>query len=116
MTNVTYQGGPTTLGDRLRHSRKAKHWTQEQLAAKAGTTQAVIQKIENGKSLRPRKIQSLSDALNVTPSWLMFGQEDAPKLDKEAIEIAKAWSSIDEPTRSLLKREIREKASSLAIA
>ena len=48
-----------TLGERLRYRRRQMGWTQEQLAVQAGTNQAVIQKIENGKSLRPRKIDEL---------------------------------------------------------
>ncbi|MES9926977.1 MAG: helix-turn-helix transcriptional regulator, partial [Candidatus Thiodiazotropha sp. 6PDIVS] len=41
-----------TLGSRLRRKRRERGWTQEELALRAGTNQAVIQKIENGKSLR----------------------------------------------------------------
>ncbi|MEJ1422089.1 MAG: helix-turn-helix transcriptional regulator, partial [Candidatus Sedimenticola sp. (ex Thyasira tokunagai)] len=42
------------ISTRLRETRKAAGLTQVQLAVRAGTIQAVIQKIENGKSLRPR--------------------------------------------------------------
>jgi hypothetical protein len=43
----------------------------------------VIQKIENGKSLRPRNIMDIAQVLNVNPAWLQFGepwaQKPAPK-------------------------------------
>ena len=53
--------------------------TQDQLAKEAGTNQAVIQKIENGKSLRPRQIMRIAEVLNVNPAWLQFGEPWADK-------------------------------------
>ena len=63
-----------SLGQRMRFMRVQKSWTQEQLAARAGTNQAVIQKIENGKSLRPRQIMQIAEVLEVNPAWLQFGE------------------------------------------
>jgi transcriptional regulator with XRE-family HTH domain len=97
-----------TLGSRLRRKRREHGWTQEELALRAGTNQAVIQKIENGKSLRPRKIDAIASVLDVNPAWLMFGEKSAPVLDEEAIEVAKAWSRLPEPIRSRIKRNIFE--------
>ena len=57
---------PGNLGQRMRQRRQEKGWTQEQLAVRAGTNQAVIQKIENGKSLRPRKIDQIAAVLDVS--------------------------------------------------
>ncbi len=68
-----------SLGNRLRMSRQEKQMTQEQLAQKSGTNQAVIQKIENGKSLRPRKIDDIAKVLEVNPAWLLFGEPYANK-------------------------------------
>jgi transcriptional regulator with XRE-family HTH domain len=55
---------------RLRETRRARGLTQMKLAALAGTTQAVIQKIENGKSRQPRIMEDLAIALEVNPAWL----------------------------------------------
>lgn len=103
-----------TLGSRLRRTRKEKGWTQEQLAQKTGTSQAVIQKIENGKSLRPRKIDRIAEVLDVSPAWLQFGTETtgptADMPDSEALEVARIWSGLDEPYRSTLKEAIMEAA------
>lgn len=99
-----------TLGERLRFRRKEIGWTQEYLAEQVGTSQAVIQKIENGKSLRPRKIDSIAQALNVSPAWLMFGERSMDLSDAEAMEVARAWSRLQEPYRSHLKNEILQKA------
>ena len=102
-----------TLADRLRSKRKEVGWTQEQLAQKVGSSQAVIQKIENGKSLRPRKIDKIAEVLGSTPAWLMFGDDGAQSLDQEAIELARAWSKLSEPHRSAHKRAIMERAAAL---
>ena len=99
-----------TLGTRLRRKRRERGWTQEELALRAGTNQAVIQKIENGKSLRPRKIDEIANVLEVNPAWLMFGEKSASVLDEEAAEVAKAWNLLPEPIRARIKHNIFEQA------
>ncbi|MCG8428840.1 MAG: helix-turn-helix domain-containing protein [Chromatiales bacterium] len=97
---------PTTLGLRMRMRRQEKGWTQEQLALRAGTNQAVIQKIENGKSLRPRKIDQIAAVLEVNPAWLMFGEKPTPTVSNEALQVAQAWEQLTEPDKSRLRQEI----------
>ena len=97
---------PTTLGGRLRMRRKELGWTQTELATMVGTSQAVIQKIENGKSLRPRILEEIAEALSVRPSWLMFGVQEVGGLEPEALELARAWSKLQEPHRSALREAI----------
>ncbi|MEJ1298405.1 MAG: helix-turn-helix transcriptional regulator [Candidatus Sedimenticola sp. (ex Thyasira tokunagai)] len=99
-----------TLGHRMRFRRQEKGWTQEQLAVRAGTNQAVIQKIENGKSLRPRKIDQIAAVLDVNPAWLMFGDELAATLPEEAMTVANEWNRIPEPDRSRIRQEIQNLA------
>ncbi len=96
----------STLAGRLRKRRKDIGWTQIQLAEEVGTSQAVIQKIENGKSLRPRILEDLATALDVLPSWLMFGVDEVPDLDREVLELARAWSNLPEPHRSAMRDAI----------
>lgn len=95
-----------SLGQRMRFMRVQKSWTQEQLAARAGTNQAVIQKIENGKSLRPRKIDTIASVLEVSPAWLMFGDESGSPLSGDAQDVADAWNRLPEPHRSRIRQEI----------
>ncbi|NKC14877.1 MAG: helix-turn-helix domain-containing protein [Gammaproteobacteria bacterium] len=95
-----------SLGQRLRARRTEVGLTQEQLAERAETTQAVIQKIENGKSSRPRKIDKIATALGVKAAWLMFGNDRFDVLDKEALEIATAWSELEESKRTELRKHI----------
>ena len=95
-----------TLGERLCYKRKQRGWTQQELAERAGTNQAVIQKIENGKSLRPRKLDDIAQALDVSPAWLQYGSEKIGGLHKDAVELALAWSRLPEPYRSVLRDAI----------
>ena len=101
----------TTLAARLRNKRRQRGWTQERLAEAAGTTQAVIQKIENGKSLRPRRIDHIASALACSPAWLMFGTTESNGLDRDAQEVGKAWAQLPEPYRSLWKERILSAAA-----
>ena len=66
--------GIENVGSRLRMVRLEKDHTQGELGDLAGTNQASIQKIENGKSIRPRMIMDLAEALGVNPAWLQFGE------------------------------------------
>ena len=100
------RGHGATLGARLRRRRKQLGWTQTELGEKVGTSQAVIQKIENGKSLRPRILEDLAFAMQVKPAWLMFGVEEAGELTDEAIELARAWARLKEPHRTAMREAI----------
>ncbi|HEX9585205.1 MAG TPA: helix-turn-helix domain-containing protein [Gammaproteobacteria bacterium] len=102
--STSRHGAP--LGSRLRSARKVKGWSQQDLANRAGTTQAVIQKIENGKSLRPRNIEAIADALDVEAAWLMFGTGESAPLSKEAIEVARVWSELSESDRKAVRETI----------
>ena len=95
-----------TLGERVRYTRHQKGWTQDQLAMHAETNQAVIQKIENGKSLRPRKIDKIAEVLGVNPAWLMFGEEQAISLSTEAKEVAAQWDKLPPREKERIKAEI----------
>jgi transcriptional regulator with XRE-family HTH domain len=103
---IERHAGTATLGGRLTFSRVEKGWTQHQLAAAVGTSQAVIQRIEAGKCNHPRILTELAEALDVSPAWLMFGVEVIDDLEQEAIETAKAWSRLMEPQRTALKEMI----------
>ena len=107
MPKLSKEGrGSETLGGRLTSCRLNKGWTQHQLAAVVGTSQAVVQRIETGKCKHPRIIQELAEALDVSAAWLMYGVSVIDGLEEEAIETARAWSRLDEPHRSALREMI----------
>lgn len=107
MPKLSKEGrGSETLGGRLTDCRLNKGWTQHQLAAVVGTSQAVVQRIETGKCKHPRIINELAEALDVTAAWLMYGVSVIDGLEEEAIETARAWSKLGEPHRSALREMI----------
>ena len=67
------------IGQRIRKLRRDRDLTQMEFAALANTNQAVIQKIENGKSKRPRILADLAIALEVNPAWLQWGEPYAAR-------------------------------------
>lgn len=87
------------LGARLRLAREASGMTQEELAQKAGTTQDVVQKIENGHVERPRKLEDLANAVSRSPAWLQFGVEAIDNLTPEAIKAAQALDALPDEKR-----------------
>lgn len=68
-----------TLGARLRHARKQRELTQEQLAELAEIGQSNISKLERGDMLQTTGIARLAHALYVNPLWLETG--DGPEPD-----------------------------------
>jgi len=63
-----------TLRDRLIEARQESRLSQQQLAEKAGMSQAAYQKLESGKSQRSKMLTSIAKALGVSPSWLESGK------------------------------------------
>lgn len=96
----------TTLAQRLRFQRKKKSLTQQALADLAGTTQDVIQKIENGRSLRPRIIEKLAEVLETSPAWLQFGIEELDNLDEDSVETALEISELSNEQKAAIKAMI----------
>lgn len=96
-----------TLGERLRYRRRQMGWTQEELAIRAGTNQAVIQKIENGKSLRPRKIDGIAAVLEVNPAWLLFGDDrGSDGLTAEERSLVESWRALPSSQRERIRTEV----------
>ncbi len=77
MTPKELEQAKLAIGTRLREARISKGITQQKLAYLAGTNQAVILKIENGWTLRPRMVDGLALALDVNPAWLQWGERFA---------------------------------------
>ena len=92
------------VGDELGlYSHVRRPVTVSELAARVGTSQAVVQRIETGKCRHPRIIVELSEALDVSPAWLMYGATAVDGLDQDAIETARAWLRLSEPHRSAMR-------------
>ena len=78
MTQKELEQAKASIGVRLRDVRLSQELTQEKLGELAGTNQAVVQKIENGKVWHPRVVAGLAIALNINPAWLQWVEPFAP--------------------------------------
>lgn len=67
--------GMEGIGERVKELRKKAGLTQEELGTRINSNQAVIQKIENGKSKMPRVLPELASFFQVNPGWILFGQK-----------------------------------------
>jgi transcriptional regulator with XRE-family HTH domain len=56
---------PSELAQDLRTRRERLGWSQAKLAAKAGTTQQTIDRIENGQTTHSRSLPKISAALDI---------------------------------------------------
>ena len=61
------------IGDRIHDLRTARNLTMEELGAKVGVGKGTIKKYESGliKNIPSDKIESLAEALETTPEYLM---------------------------------------------
>ncbi|WKZ93584.1 LexA family transcriptional regulator [Chimaeribacter arupi] len=62
-----------SLADRVKKRRAELGITQAEAAEKAGIKQQSWASIEDGKTLKPRNIVGISQALQCEPAWLMNG-------------------------------------------
>jgi transcriptional regulator with XRE-family HTH domain len=93
-----------TLSKRLKHVRKLRGWTQEQLAKQSGVRQPLISKIERGTVGESAQVVKLAQALNVSPVWLdqWTGPMELPSAHEPAPP-AYAPAAIDEADWLLLQ-------------
>lgn len=72
---------------KIREARKAKGWTQQELADRMGLTQQAIQRYETGaRDIRASVLQQLSETLGVTVAYLL-GMTDDTVLDTGYVDV-----------------------------
>ena len=78
--------GDRELGYRIQNLRKQKNWSQEELADNAGVGYSTLVKIENGINFGRREThQKIAKALEVSASYLIYGQENEPDQEQPKI-------------------------------
>ena len=79
------------MGRRVYVCRKQLHLTQEALAEKAGVTPQMISSAELGqKALRPENIIKICRALDISPNYLLLGEnltDDTPLLSQKISQL-----------------------------
>ena len=66
------------IGKRLSQARKAKGYTQEQLANRTGLSIKMLSAAENGhKAMRPENIIKICECLSISTDYLLCGESAA---------------------------------------
>lgn len=97
-----------TLGQRIRHLRKKKDWTQKELERQAGLENRNLTRYESDK-VRPRvdSLKKIAEALEVTVDELTTEDSEQPEQqfqDKELLNQFLAIEKMDDQDRFAIKR------------
>lgn len=94
------------VGLRLRHARKLRGMTQQQLAKAAGLAQVTISEVETGesKSFHGSNLIAVARVLRVSPEWLAKGigpmEGTGTNLTPEAVSAANKLMQLDPEARA----------------
>lgn len=85
--------GTMKLADRVQLMRKRRGWSQKELAARAGLSNAYVGMLERAGEMQGAVInnptlaavEALADALGVKPEWLAFGVGPKPALASPSV-------------------------------
>lgn len=84
------------IGERIKHARKARHMTQEELAEKLGVSIAFLSRIERGSSqINLKRLSQLCGILGTTEGEILNGVSSTSSsyLNTELSDILKNCSS-----------------------
>lgn len=95
------------LGERLRRTREERRLLQDELAAKAGITQAALSNLEAGKR-RPSMamLDKLAEVLGVSVAYLL-AEDDEPLADPEIHVMVRDLLELPPELRGVVKDTIR---------
>ena len=78
----------TNIGKRLAAARKAKGYTQEQVANLTGLSTKMLSAAENGhKAMRPENIIKICECLSVSTDYLLCGESGLLRVLAESDEL-----------------------------
>lgn len=83
-----------SLEKRFAWARKAREYSQVRLAAALGVSQGAIEKLENGKVLKPEYLPEAAKLLKVRYEWLLTGEG---QWEDEENEFLSVMGKIDDP-------------------
>jgi transcriptional regulator with XRE-family HTH domain len=95
-----------TIGERVRLLRKARGYSQVELAALAGITQGSLSLIETNKTEVPagETLANLCRALKTTPDFLIAGAGDPGSIESaiQEHELVHLWRELPQDARRLV--------------
>ena len=98
----------TTTGIRIRASRKARGYTLEQLAERAGSSKSYIWELENKAPPRPSAdlLARIAMALGITIEYLLDETGTITEEDSADAAFFRKYKRLDETDRARLRRMI----------
>ncbi len=101
-----------TIYERIKTLRIAQGLSQYDLAKKVGYEgRSAISKVENGdRDISQSMIQKYADALGVTPTFLLYGEEETPATktdDGRAAEFAELFNKLSAEQQELIIASIK---------
>ena len=97
-----------TVGERVRWLLEIKGIKQTEMAAKMGTTQAMISNIVTDSSRKPSapSLLAMADIFECRPSWILDGRGDpfawAVVSDSRQAELLRVFKALAEPQKEAL--------------
>lgn len=93
------------MGYKIEQARRARGWSQAELARRSGTTQQAIQRYESGeREPKVSAVVSMAAALGVTISYLLGLDDDASgeTLSSDEIRLLSLYRATDERGRAAI--------------
>ncbi len=95
----------SSLGERLKHARKSKGFTQDALADTIGVSRGVIFNLEKDKTeAQTIVVNAICQALNINKEWLLNGTGDMSDFSK-ASQSAKILAELYDVAKGLSEAE-----------
>ncbi|WP_281083943.1 helix-turn-helix domain-containing protein [Klebsiella quasivariicola] len=108
-----------TLSERITERRKAIGLTQQQVATKIGKSHVTVYKWESGDvEPKGKNLFSLAQALQCSPAWLMFGDEEhtpsepvaaISDLDPRKVKLLELFDSLPESEKEVVMEDLELK-------
>ena len=101
-----------TMYERIKLLREEKGMSQEELAIAVGYQgRSAISKVENGeRDISQSMIEKYASALDVSPAFLMYGEQSEPskkKLSPLDEEFAASFSKLTDEEKKLINAQIK---------
>jgi transcriptional regulator with XRE-family HTH domain len=97
-----------SLGEKIRHLRKQKGYTQEKLAELTGSSQHYIWELENKSPPRPSadKISKIAAILGVTAEFLVDTHVSSPSADVVDQAFFQKYRNMDPNTKERIRQMV----------
>ncbi|MBX3671033.1 MAG: helix-turn-helix transcriptional regulator [Rhodocyclaceae bacterium] len=95
-----------TFGEKIRHLRKAKQLTLDQLAERTSSSKSYIWELENKNPPRPsaEKIAKIAETLGVTADFLMDETERSPTPDVVDEAFFRKYRRLEPETKAKIRQ------------